>query len=605
MIPAQIPRTLIPAQLCRVLLLLCAIAIGPLPGLVHAESGAAAPALPVQDLARVKLTPYLELLEDPGGTLSFEDIRGPNNSQRFESLGQQSPNFGFTDSAWWVRFRLDNPGEKAVSTIIRQDYPLIDRLDFWSTDADGHWQQVATGDRLPFDTRPINNRVFLFPVEVPPLGESTYYLRFETQGAMNIGLFAHGSNDLIDLISTEYLALGVYYGGFIVLLIYNLIMFVTVRERAFAHYLLYVLSYGLYMSVHNGLSFQYLWPNNTWLANQSLLLLLALSLLGCIRFTRTILSSASLAPTSDRIAALMELCMVAAFLVTPFLSYRSLIVPMSVATAVICLHMLLMGSITLWRGSRPARYYMVAFTALLGGVLAYMLKTFGLLPHNDITQNAFQIGSLLEMVLLSLAVGSRINELRQRGYIDALTQLHNRRYFNDQVASEFYRARRRKLPLSLVVLDIDKFKTFNDSHGHAQGDLALKAVARTLATSLRKPNCPCRYGGEEFVVILPNTTEAQVAVLAERIRREVEQSTAASFKLTVSVGHATLDDSNFGNPLDLFVAADFALYAAKEGGRNRVVDYRSCESKRKEDAPGSSHDAQNPLERPALEREPR
>ena len=224
---------------------------------------------------------------------------------------------------------------------------------------------------------------------------------------------------------------------------------------------------------------------------------------------------------------------------------------------------------------------------------------------DGLLESCQQIGSLLEMVLLSLAVGSRINELRQRGYIDALTQLHNRRYFNDQVASEFYRARRRKLPLSLVVLDIDKFKTFNDSHGHAQGDLALKAVARTLATSLRKPNCPCRYGGEEFVVILPNTTEAQVAVLAERIRREVEQATAASFKLTVSVGHATLDDSNFGNPLDLFVAADFALYAAKEGGRNRVVDYRSCESKRKEDAPGSSHDAQNPLERPALEREPR
>jgi diguanylate cyclase (GGDEF)-like protein len=584
MILAQIPRTLAPANLYSLLLLLCALGAGLITGLAHAQAGAATPALLVQDLTRAKLQPYLELLEDPGAKLTFDDIRGPDHDQGFANLGPQSPNFGFTDSAWWVRLRLDNPGDKTVPVTLRQDYPLIDRLDFWSQDADGHWQQVATGDRLPFDTRPINNRSFLFPVELPPQSERTYYLRFETQGAMNIGLFAHGPNDLIDLISHEYLALGVYYGGFIVLLIYNLIMFVTVRERTFAHYLLYVLSYGLYMSVHNGLSFQYLWPNNTWLANQSLLLLLALSLLGCIRFTRTILSSASLAPTADRIAALLELCMVGAFLVTPFLSYRALIVPMALMTALICLHMLLMGTVTLWRGSRPARYYMMAFTALLGGVLAYMLKTFGLLPHNDITQNAFQIGSLVEMVLLSLAVGSRISELRQRGYVDALTQLHNRRYFNDQVASEFYRARRRKQPLSLVVLDIDHFKTFNDSFGHAQGDLALKAVARTLGSCLRKPNCPCRYGGEEFVVILPNTSEAQVAVLAERIRREVELSTAATFRLTVSVGHATQEGSNFGNPLELFVAADFALYAAKEGGRNRVVDYRSCESKRKGDA---------------------
>jgi diguanylate cyclase (GGDEF)-like protein len=206
------------------------------------------------------------------------------------------------------------------------------------------------------------------------------------------------------------------------------------------------------------------------------------------------------------------------------------------------------------------------------------------------------------MVLLSLAVGSRIGELRQRGYIDALTQLHNRRYFNDQVAAEFYRARRRKQPLSLVVLDIDHFKTFNDSFGHAQGDLALKAVAQTLATSVRKPNCPCRYGGEEFVVILPNTSEVQIAVLAERIRRDVELSTAATFRLTVSVGHATLDGSNFGNPLDLFVAADFALYAAKEGGRNRVVDYRNCASKRKQDA---STQSPAPFGQPAMARRPR
>jgi hypothetical protein len=138
-------------------------------GLVHAEAGAAPPALLVQDLERIKLTPYLELLEDPDGTLSFDDVRGPDNAQRFEGLGQQSANFGFTESAWWVRLRLENPGDKAVSTVIRQDYPLIDRIDFWSVDADGHWQQVATGDRLPFDTRPINNRAFLFPVDVPPI----------------------------------------------------------------------------------------------------------------------------------------------------------------------------------------------------------------------------------------------------------------------------------------------------------------------------------------------------------------------------------------------------------------------------------------------------
>ncbi|NVK40782.1 MAG: GGDEF domain-containing protein [Oceanospirillaceae bacterium] len=545
------------------------------------------PALDLRGLERVKLDPWLELLEDAGGQLAFEDVSAPEHAGAFRSIGQQATNFGFTDSVWWVRFRLSNPSGKPLHAVIRQDYPLIDHVDFWGRDDAGHWQRQATGDRLPFDSRPIDNRTFLFPVELPADSERIFYMRFQSDGPMNIGLFAHSQNDLIGLITHEYLAMGIYYGGFIVLLVYNLIMFMTVRERAFAHYLLYVLSYGLYFSVHNGLSFQYLWPGNAWLANQSLLLLLALSLLGCVRFTRTILSSASLAPVADRIAWAMELCMILAFALTPFLEYRTLIVPMAFATAVICLHMLLMGALALVRGSRPARYYMVAFSALLAGVLAYMLKTFGLLPHNVYTQNAFQLGSLLEMVLLSLAVGARISELRERSFADALTQLHNRRYFNDQIATEFYRSRRRGRPLSLVVLDIDHFKRFNDTYGHAKGDQALKAVARVLATCVRKPNVPCRYGGEEFVVILPNTTEAQVEVVAERIRREVEQSTAETFGLSVSVGHATLDDANFGNPQELFVAADFALYTAKDGGRNRVVGYRSCESKRKGEPSGA------------------
>lgn len=547
-----------------------------------ATSMAQAP-LSVHGLDRADLRQHLELLEDPGRQLTFDQVRSPQLGRQFITLGKESPNFGFTDSAWWARFTLSNPDDRARHVIIRQDYPLIDHIDFWSQGDDGLWQKTSTGDRVPFAQRPIDNRAFLFPVELAPHSEQTFYLRFVTDGSMNIGLFVHSAGDLIELITHEYLAMGVYYGGFIVLLFYNLIMYLTIRERAFAYYLLYALSYGLYMAVHNGLSFQYLWPNNPWLANQSLLILLAMSLLSCLRFTRSILSSKTLAPQADRIAVWMEVCSLAALAVSPFLSYHRLVIPLALLTAVICIHMLVMGFITLMRGSRPARYYTVAFSGLFGGVLVYMLKTFGLMPHNVVTENAFQIGSLIEMVLLSLAIGSRLNELKQKGYVDALTQLHNRRYFNDQVATEFQRAYRRNLPLSLVVLDIDHFKRFNDTEGHVRGDAALKAVAGVLAASLRKPTLPCRYGGEEFVVILPNTSAADVAVVAERIRGEIQRSTASTFGLTVSVGHATLHRANFDSPKDLFVAADLALYSAKAAGRNRVADYRDCESKRKSD----------------------
>ncbi|MDX1755065.1 MAG: diguanylate cyclase [Marinobacter sp.] len=544
--------------------------------------------------AYLELSPYLQLLEDPDLEYRFSDILRANIQGRFKTVGTESPNFGFTTSAWWVKFTLVNSSDKPVSRFIRQDYPLIDYLDFWSPLPDGTWQHLKAGDMVPFHQRPVDHRLFLFPVQVPAQSETTFYMRFETQGAMNIGLFSHSPLDLTNMISKEYLALGVYYGGFIVLLFYNLFMFLTVRERTFAYYLIYLASYGLYMSLHNGLSFQILVPDYPLLANKALLVLLSISLFGGTLFTRAILNTKVIAPLADRIAYLLQLASLATMLISPFVAYHSMIVPLATLTVFLCGHMVVLGLLALSRGTGTARYYMIAFTALLMGVLVYMAKTFGLLPHNFFTQNAFQIGSLLEMVLLSLAVASRLNELKHESSTDALTQLYNRRYFNDQMRIEFGRAQQQGQSLALAVLDIDHFKRFNDRYGHSRGDAALKAVAGTLKATVRKPFTVCRYGGEEFVLILPNATDSDVAVLAERVRRNIERDTSGTYDLTVSIGFASMDSANFACPEDLFIAADYALYTAKEAGRNCVVDYRTCKARRQADC---SHDASSgPLE---------
>ena len=545
---------------------------------IAAESASAKAFVIPPDLSSAELTPYIELLEDSGDELSFEQISRESFDQAFFSVGHQSPNFGFTTSAWWVRVRLQNPSSKAMSLVLRQDYPLIDYLDIWQPDADG-WQQFSTGDRRPFASRPIDHRLFLFPVEIPAESDKVLYLRYQTQGAMNIGLFVHNANDIMGFISQEYLALGVYYGGFMVLLIYNLIMFITFKERAFAHYLAYVLSYGLYMSVHNGLSFQFLWPNNTWLANSSLLILLSLSLNGALQFTRSILRSQQVSPRADKVAALMQAAAWICLGLSPLVSYHLMVVPLSALTLLISIHLFVMGILAL-RAERswPAIYYIVAFSALLLGVVVYMLKTFGLLPHNVVTQNAFQIGSLIEMVLLSLAVASRLSEFKRQTYKDALTQLNNRRSFDDHLSVEFARALAQGGPLSLVVLDIDRFKSFNDRYGHTTGDQALKTVADILAGTVRKPNMVFRYGGEEFVMLLPNAKASEVPVLCERIRHSVASQTKDSLQLTVSVGFAVYSQERFSNADMLFQAADFALYTAKSRGRNCVVSYAECDN---------------------------
>jgi len=159
--------------------------------------------------------------------------------------------------------------------------------------------------------------------------------------------------------------------------------------------------------------------------------------------------------------------------------------------------------------------------------------------------------------------------------IDGLTQLYNKKYFVDVLSKEFSFSRRTKQPLSLMMIDIDFFKKINDTYGHMAGDLMLKSVGQYLQKHLRLENIACRYGGEEFAIILRNVGQELAGSIAERLRQAVEAERVLykgkELKVTVSVGIATFDNACFETIEDLIQAADQCLYQAKEGGRNRVV----------------------------------
>jgi diguanylate cyclase (GGDEF)-like protein len=152
---------------------------------------------------------------------------------------------------------------------------------------------------------------------------------------------------------------------------------------------------------------------------------------------------------------------------------------------------------------------------------------------------------------------------------DGLTKLSNRRAFERRLEEEAGRARRHGHPLSLLMLDADQFKSYNDTFGHPAGDEVIKTIAQNLSLACRGSDQAARYGGEEFVIILPQTGPEGANIIAERIRRAVENAPWPHRKVTVSLGAATSQGDQW-HERELLAAADAALYQAKKNGRNRV-----------------------------------
>lgn len=186
------------------------------------------------------------------------------------------------------------------------------------------------------------------------------------------------------------------------------------------------------------------------------------------------------------------------------------------------------------------------------------------------------ITELTKQSAITIERANTYSEILQNATMDALTGLNNRRQFEIRLGEQYSIANRQNTPLCAIMTDIDFFKKFNDTYGHAVGDTVLRTTANVIKSELREYDIPSRYGGEEFCILLPQTNIEEAKVVAERLRSAVENekielSENEIIHVTISVGLAELDVKDMAE--DLYMKADSALYKAKENGRNRVVVY--------------------------------
>ena len=542
---------------------------------------------------------------------------------------------GLLDEPVWFRFSI--PASR-VARILTVDYAPLDDVQIWYFEEGVQVRYHRVGDLLPFAQRPINYEKFAF--DIPPRVQATdIVMRVQTSGSMRLPLQLWESSQFQVHNAEQNMVMGLVFGFIGAMMVSNLFLFVTTRSVTFLSYCSYVFFTTLTLASLHGYGYKYLWPESVWFAGHSTGVFATAMIVSSLVFSIQLLQVSKHSRLLHRILkiAVMGYAIALAFslVLSTYVYIRILLVILLIAIGLI-----LFTGVFLWhRGVRLARFYTLAWATLLFSGLMASLDNADIITLPIASHNMIIFGATIETFLLALALAlsysqqrddllktqavalerekqsrkvqeeiirikeesehaleykvqertleleialrelsEKNQELENKNTTDPLTGIRNRRYFDKKLLAELRRSRREQTELSLVMLDIDKFKPVNDKYGHVIGDECIKTVAMCMSQALKRPSDDaCRYGGEEFALILPATSSAGAMRLVEGIRKTIEttfvDTSAGSIALTVSAGICTLVVQSSDDEAVIIERADKALYAAKRNGRNQVVSY--------------------------------
>ncbi|ATX80149.1 diguanylate cyclase (GGDEF) domain-containing protein [Mariprofundus aestuarium] len=555
----------------------------------------------------------VEYLEDRSGQLDISSIR-QQPEMAWQKHSQTVPSFGFSQSAYWFRINLE--ASELQDRLLEIDHPLLDEVSLYLFAGEQLLQEFQTGDSRPYVERPLKHRGFVFPLTVSPAGQLNLYLRVKSSGAVQVPMTLWSEEAYHARDEIVMSAIGIYFGVILSLLLYNLFLFIRVYEPAYIYYVLYVLMFGLFIAGLTGWGYKFLWPEAAAFQQYGLAIFITTGGIFVCRFVHYFLDLKNNAPRAGQLLTGIVLILIALLALLPFTSYHLIVQGALVMIIVTSLTALYCGAM-LWRnGEAMARYFTIAWSAFLIAVILASLEKLGVLPRTFWGETFLPIGMALEVILLSLALGDRINSEKQQriqaqehvirvqekhqeelemkveertidlekanaklhllATTDGLTEIFNRRHFLERGMHDLKIASRYNRPIAVIMLDIDHFKAVNDTYGHDAGDQVLKHLVSTCNSIKRETDIIGRLGGEEFGILLLETSAAAAHEVAERLRRAIEISPVdyegTSITVTASIGLCTLEGKKQRLSVeDMLKVADKALYQAKESGRNRVV----------------------------------
>lgn len=350
---------------------------------------------------------FLEILEDKKKNLTIEDAASSAYNEKFSINKQATINLGYTSSAYWIRFSLTNKFPEKKTFYLEVAYALLDYISLFSPEQGGY-KETKYGQYILFNNREIKNRNFVYKIPMLPETCQTYYLRIETEDSFSIPMGLYTEKAFIEKEGTEHIVLGFLYGILVVMLLYNLSIYIFARDRDYLFLVLFIASFILYIMSENGLAYEYLWPSLPWWSKRAIPVGVSTVIITSSFFVRSFLNTRELTPWLDRTLLFFRFLGIIGIPVALGARYFHSIM---YAVAVIALYapvLIFTGCVSIQRGSRSARFFLTAWLFLLIGAIVYALKTFGLIPETYPAKYGVPAGAVIQMILLSIGLADKI-----------------------------------------------------------------------------------------------------------------------------------------------------------------------------------------------------
>lgn len=530
---------------------------------------------------------YSSIYEDATASMKLTDIlKLPSDA--FMPLNRPVSSHGFTNSSFWYTFKVVNPESSDLPRLMVFEPAWLDHIEVSVVSPQGNIKTYLGGNSYPYANRSLDHYLTNFKHAFEP-GESQVYIEIHTRDPFIVSIALMDELTFLKEDSFYSMLIGLFFGGMIALLIYNLFLYFGMKKSFYLFYVLYLFSFLLVNAAYNGYTFMTVFSESPSLQNWSQAVLSYVFISAALLFANSFLNLKQHHSKLYHATYYVLYTVIALFVISAvFGGYHYNIMFGIISVMLGSIYIASLAFYSWLKGNRSARFFLLGAISGLTGVFITAMTLLSLIPYNYYTFKASDFGMYIDIILLSLALTDRMKitqekriEAEHYALTDALTGLHNRRAFYNISQTETQKLLRYGNEFSVIMLDIDNFKKINDTYGHHAGDRLLQMVASALKENMRAHDYIFRLGGDEFVIFLPETNEQEAYRLAQRICSNV-----ANLKLSqpddtvpISCSIGISEFKKYDATIDTIVRrADSALYSVKNAGKNGVGIYNAEET---------------------------